>query len=470
MNATDSLMWRVEADPLLRSTVTAVSVLDRPPDWDELRRRLAVAVREVPRLTQRVRTHLPIGSPRWEDDPNFDLSYHLRRLRLQDATFDSVLAIAAASAMGGFDRSRPPWEFVVFEGLDDGRAVLVQKFHHSMTDGVGGLRLAALLFDLERDPTRPTGDEKPSGVASAEGRETSRTGPSSRLSSLPASAASALVSLPRAIGGAAFRASRSPLKTVSAVVDASRWGARLLAPVSAPLSPVLRGRSTSLHFEAFDVDLATVRAAARGAGCKVNDVFLAAVVGGLARYHAKNGVHVDALRMTLPISIRTDSDPLGSNRITLVRFKVPCGDSDARSRLSQLSEIVAAWRGGPALRITDLLARGLNALPGPAVSAVFGQMLKNVDFVATNVPGFPVPFYVAGAEVVRLYAFAPTCGSALNVSLVSHVGRCCIGVSADPAAVSDTSLLVRCLQSGFDEVLAVAADCGGATETSSPLL
>jgi diacylglycerol O-acyltransferase len=452
MNATDSLMWRVEADPMLRSTVTALSVLDRAPDLEELRRRLTLALREIPRLSQRVAARRPVGSPLWESDPNFDLSYHLRHLRLEQATLASVLEIAATDAMAGFDRSRPPWEFLLVDGLEDGHSALVQKFHHSITDGVGGLRLAAKLFDLERNPPPTTAVEPP-----PEEEKVGRRGWAGRLLAAPTRVAQELVSLPGALGVQAIRAARSPLSTASAAVGTLRWGARLLAPVSSPLSPVMRGRGTSLHFEAFDTDLERLREAARAAGCKINDAFLGAVVGGLARYHAERGEPVEALRMTLPISIRKEGDAVGSNRITLVRFAVPCGEPDAALRLGLIHDLVADWRDGPAPRITDLLARGLNALPGTAVTAIFGQMLKNVDFVATNVPGFPVPFYVAGAEVLRLYAFAPTCGSGLNVSMVSHVGRCCIGVNADPSAVADTDLLLRCLRAGFDEVLSLAA-------------
>jgi lactate dehydrogenase-like 2-hydroxyacid dehydrogenase len=101
-------------------------------------------------------------------------------------------------------------------------------------------------------------------------------------------------------------------------------------------------------------------------------------------------------------------------------------------------------------------------LPSPAVTQVFGSMLRNVDFVATNVPGLPVPAYLAGAELLRQYAFAPPSGAALNVALLSHVGHCCIGVNIDRAAIADPDLLVSCLQEGFDEIIVHAVAPAGA--------
>jgi hypothetical protein len=87
---------------------------------------------------------------------------------------------------------------------------------------------------------------------------------------------------------------------------------------------------------------------------------------------------------------------------------------------------------------------------------LFGGMLKCCDFVTTNVPGAPVPVFSGGAEVERLFAFAPPSGAAFNVALISHCDTCCIGIVIDTAAVPDPEVLVGCLTRGFSEVLALA--------------
>jgi diacylglycerol O-acyltransferase / wax synthase len=89
-------------------------------------------------------------------------------------------------------------------------------------------------------------------------------------------------------------------------------------------------------------------------------------------------------------------------------------------------------------------------------------MLKHVDFLASNVPGIPVPLYLAGARVRSFTPFGPTAGSAVNVTLMSYAGDCCMGVNIDTAAIPDPDEFVACLAAGFDEVVAVAAAAAGA--------
>jgi hypothetical protein len=106
--------------------------------------------------------------------------------------------------------------------------------------------------------------------------------------------------------------------------------------------------------------------------------------------------------------------------------------------------------------MTDGVAAVLDHLPGIVTTRVFGSMLKHVDFLATNVPGSPVPIYMAGAEIERFWALGPPMGAAVNVSLISHAGTACIGVNMDPAAVRDPNLFLTCLRAGFDDVLSLA--------------
>src|SRR5438045_1519564 len=157
MSDSDALMWGIEKDPLLRSTITAVSLFDRPPDRERLRDRVERGTCLIPRLRQRVVSAPLVASPpRWVFDPNFDLDYHLRRVRAP-APGDrrALLDLAEPIGMQSFDRARPLWEFTVVEGLADGKAAVIQKLHHSITDGVGAIKLAMVLFDLEREPDDP---------------------------------------------------------------------------------------------------------------------------------------------------------------------------------------------------------------------------------------------------------------------------------------------------------------------------
>src|SRR5437763_15601728 len=119
MSDEDALMWNIEKDPVLRSTILAVALLDSVPDWDRLRHRIERTTHFIPRLRQRVVSPpFRIAPPRWMAEPAFDLDFHLRRVRLARpgtlrALFDALQPIATTS----FDRARPRWQLTLFEGL-----------------------------------------------------------------------------------------------------------------------------------------------------------------------------------------------------------------------------------------------------------------------------------------------------------------------------------------------------------------
>ena len=119
MRHSDAFTWAMEADPQLRSTVVTVILLDRSPDWNEVRSRFDVIARAVPLLRQRVVQSPPPAPPRWEQAPDFDLDFHMRRVTAPvPGTMATVLEMARIAAMEDFDRARPLWEATLVDGLD----------------------------------------------------------------------------------------------------------------------------------------------------------------------------------------------------------------------------------------------------------------------------------------------------------------------------------------------------------------
>jgi diacylglycerol O-acyltransferase / wax synthase len=453
MSDADALMWTVEKDPTLRSTVVTVLTLDRSPDWDALVERVDRGSRLIPRLRQRVVTPvMRVGPPFWSADPHFDLSYHLRRVRAPEpGNFESVLDLARNAAMAGFDRARPLWEYTVVDGLEGGRAAFVIKVHHSMTDGVGGMKLLMMLFDLEREPAEP--------------------GPCDELQTLPVFGPFDLIGRSlshrrgQALGvarqglvnaaGAARSAARDWQGALREAVRVLRSVAAFLAPATTPRSPIIGARSLARRLATLDVPLDDMKRAAKAVGASLNDAFLAAVVGGVQRYHQLHGVEPAELRMVMPINVRGEGATLGGNHFTPARFLVPLQIADPEERMRELGRQARAVRDEPAVALTDALAMVLNQLPTPVTTAFFGAMLKGSDFVTSNVPGSPFPLYVAGAKLERLYPFGPLSGTAANVTLLSHCDTCCIGINTDAVAIPDTPDFAKSVEGGFSEVLAL---------------
>jgi WS/DGAT/MGAT family acyltransferase len=328
---------------------------------------------------------------------------------------------------------------------------MAMKVHHAVTDGVGGMQLLAHMVDLTHDAPGPTEAETPPEP------EGERLGQIQLLNESMGHNRRRAVGiarrLPSVTAGAAMGALRDPRGSASAVVDAARSIGRTITPAGGPMSPVMVDRGLGRKLDLFDIDLDELRRAAKTTGGSLNDVFVAAVVGGLQRYHARHGSAPAELRMTLPINLRDSGDAAAGNHFAPARFAVPANVDDPQERVQAIGALVRSWRSEPALQMTGPLAGVLNRLPTGTTTALFGSMLKCCDFVTTNIPGAPVTVYAGGAKVERMYAFAPPAGAAVNVSLISHNDTCCIGIVCDTTAVPDPDVLVRSLWEGFDELL-----------------
>ena len=197
------------------------------------------------------------------------------------------------------------------------------------------------------------------------------------------------------------------------------------------------------------VGLDELKRAGSLSGGTLNDSFMAAVTGGLRRYHERHGATVEELTVTVPISIRKPDDPPGGNRITLQRLRVPLSMADPVQRMQAIGARCRAARAERSLGFTDAIAAVMNLVP----TGYVGSVLKHVDFLASDVTGFPDEIFLCGARVTEYSAFGPTIGAAMNATLFSYNGSCCVGITVDTTAVPDHELLVECLKEGFAEVM-----------------
>ncbi len=454
MSDADALMWAIEKDPMLRSTITTVVVLEGAVGREDLWRTFDRVSRVVPRLRQRVRSNpLSLAPPRWEVDPNFDLGYHLRFARVPgDGTMRDLLQMAQPIAMQGFDRARPLWECTLVDGLDGGRSALVMKIHHAITDGVGGVRLMLELFDLEPGAApRPMPDEPPVHVMNQVERFTDafqhqarrQLGIAKRFAASGATNVTGLLADPPG-------AYTSTSELVASV-------ARIMRPVSQPLSPIMSGRSLSNHLDVLTLPLDLAKKAGKRIGGTLNDTFVTGLALGLRRYHETQGVEVGALRMGMPINVRTGAGPeTAGNAFVPARFEIPLTSDDPLEMMRDIRSRMVAARDEPANQLVEPLSNILNRLPTSVVTQIFGTMMKGLDFQASNVPGAPVPVYLLGVPVQSLVPFGPLAGAASNVTLLSYQNDLNIGINVDPAAVSDIDTYIECIRSGYDEVLDLA--------------
>jgi len=452
-------MFGVEGDPLLRSVITVVAMLDREPDPDVIHDRVDRMSLATPKLRQRaIGNPLSLIPPRWETDPNFDMAYHLRweRASAKAAGLSEVLELAETISEQDFDRSRPLWEVHIVSGLSGGQAAFIIKIHHAITDGMGGLAMAAALFDLERDPTAelPAKPAAPVGHV-LDAKERIEQGIQVEIKST----FSDVKTTTRTLADLAKKGVTDP---VTSAVDAQEFAAsagRLLAPASEPLSALWTNRSLSVAFSVIEVDLHAMKKAAKSVGGTLNDAFMAAVTGGLAAYHELHGDNPGALRVNMPINVRSANDTgAGANQWVPARFVVPTNLTDPAARMRQLHPILTQARMEPALPVSRVVYKALALLPRPITTSIAGGLMKGTDFAATNVPGPPIPVYLAGAKVDSMIPFAPKAGAAINVALMSYDGEVFLGVNIDRGAVTRPEELTDLLADSLESVIAAGTD------------
>ena len=442
MSEFESLMWTLDGDERLSSTVGNLTMLDQSPDGDRLESRLRRAAVVVERLHQRVASSPGgLAPPRWEDDPDFDLRRHLRRERLgrhngQRALLDRVMEIFATP----FDRDRPLWEFVVIDGLPRHRSAMLQRIHHSLTDGEGGLRISSQFIDLERDaapppdvePIEPTAHMNPIIDAARFGWGRVTDGARSALS---------IITHPGDLvsdGGELIGLTRSTLRQ-----------ARLS---DHRLSPLWTERSLERRLDLLDLPLDSMKAAAARLGGTVNDVFVTGAASAAGAYHRALGCPTDALRMSMPISTRVRGQREG-NHFSPSQTVVPTGDVDEGDRFLAIHQLLRATRDERAVGSVDTVARAANLVPAALLRTVGVRLAGSVDFVTSNLRAAPFEVYLAGARMESNHPIGPLAGTAFNLTTMSYRGTLWLGLVTDPAAVQDPQLMVSCLNNAYRQLL-----------------
>jgi len=453
LGALDYLLHRGEANPRTRSGIMGLELLDTTPDWDRFQSLFENVSRRVLRLRQKVVVPtLPTAAPRWVVDPDFNLDFHVRRIRVPEpGGLREVLDLAELALQSPMDIQRPLWSATLVEGLAEGRAATLMHLSHAVTDGVGGAAMFGRIYDLERDP--PPRSMPPQPVPQdLSANDLMRDG----INHLPIAMLGGARDVLLGALSMATRTVRDPLSAVTGAITYARSGARVMSQAAEP-SPLLRRRSLASRTEAIDVRLSDLHRAAKAGGGSINDAYLAALSGALGRYHRALGVPIATLPMAIPVNLRADADPAGGNRFTGVNLAAPVGVADPVERMKRIRAQMTQRREEPAMDVIGSVAPLLSVFPSPVLEKM-SESVVAADVQASNVAFYPGETYIAGAKVLRHYGIGPLPGVAMMVVLISRGGECTITVRYDRAALRDAKLFTTCLVEGFNEVLALAGD------------
>jgi WS/DGAT/MGAT family acyltransferase len=440
MSSTDAIIWNIEQDPQLRSTVMSVWVLDSVPTAERMAANIDRMVAAIPRLRQRVEAGRP--RPHWVEVDDLDLDRHYSVDRLPDGSgLDEALAYAQRWVREPFDRHRPLWRLGLLTGLEGGRAAIVIKVHHAIADGMGMVLMLGAFTDLEADPPPvPRADDV---VDLPVPRETfSRVGRAGKR------VAHGVASLVRRPIGTAGRARRTLVST-----------AKLVWPHRTPHSRLMTERSGVLTMDARVVPVTMMKGARRAHEASLNDVFVAVVADAIDRYHLHHDVDCPRLRVHVPVNSRTArTADVAGNEWVPARVTLHLDDDRGTVRVGRVRDQLTNLRAEPALHHINTVSAAIQKLGRPISRWIIGGMMKGVDVLASNVPGPPFPLYLAGARVEQFYAFGPPAGAAMNITLFSYDGNVWLGITTDAAAVIDRERFLACLDDSIAELVGLDAD------------
>lgn len=407
-----------------------------PPSMEEFLEQIRRRLHLVPRYRHKLAyTALDSGRPVWVDDPNFNLEYHVRHTALPaPGGWDQLQELTARIFSQQLDRSKPLWEMWLIEGLEDDRFALITKTHHSLIDGIAGVDLATVLFDLSPDPPqiphsgrpwKPHPEPSAASLVTAGVVGAARTG-----AALLEGALDALTHPERAMARA-----REAAEGVGEIIWAGLNPAPE-TPLNVPIGPHRRFVGVTASLE----DFKTVKNAFGGT---VNDVVLAIVAGALRSFLIKRGRRTEGVEMRalVPVSVRAEEDHgAAGNRIVVMRGPLPVYISDPLNRLRFVSQAMDGLKESKQALGAEVIAGAQNFAP-PTILAQASRLnfsTRLFNLIVTNVPGPQFPLYVLGREMVLAIpvAFLPE-NHALAIAIMSYNGQMNFGLLGDFDALPD---------------------------------
>ena len=426
-----------------------------PPAYTDLLDHIRGRLHLVPRFRQKL-TFPPLeaGRPLWVDDSSFNLEYHVRHSALPaPGSDDQLRRIAGRLFSQQLDRSKPLWEMWLVQGLEGDRFALINKTHHALVDGVSGVDLATVLFDLKPEPEPaepPEHDWAPS--------------PEPSQVQLLARGARDLIETPVRVARRVVNAVEHPGPAAKQLADAAEGLSELVWAFADPAPEVPLNVPVGPHRRFLWVrsELEQVKRIKDALGGTVNDVVLTVVSGALRRWLIGRGVKTQGLelRALVPVSIRAQDEhgQLG-NRIAAMRGPLPVYVEDPIRRLAIVREAMDDLKSSKQALGAEVITR-FNDFAPPTLLAQASRInfsTRLFNLIVTNVPGPQIPLYVLGRELRDVFpvAFLPQ-NHALAVAIMSYNGGLDFGLLADYDAMDDVEAIAAGIEESIAELLELA--------------
>src|SRR3954469_20223496 len=436
--------------------IGSTAIFEGPaPTQDEFRAMVESKLPLVPRYRQKVRfVPLELGRPVWEDDPHFNITYHVRHTALPTPGGQAQLRNLIGRVMSQMlDRTKPLWEMWVVEGLEDGHWALISKVHHAMVDGVSGTDLLAVMLDASPDPARPMGEDW------------TPEPPVSNVRLLANAVGERAVS-PYEIVRGARRIVRAPRQFANEVVETAK-GMSSMIGVAVPTAATSLNGPIGPHrrYSWARGSISEVKGVRATLGGTLNDVVLAAISQGFRELLQGRGEDLDGrtVRSLVPVSVRRAGEKgTYNNRVSAMFAELPVGIADPVERLHAVTAQLARLKESKQAVAGDVLT-GLAGFAPPVLLAVgtrvaFRAPQRNINTVTTNVPGPRVQLYAAGRKMLEAFPYVPLAGRVrIGIAIFSYLDTLNFGVTGDYNSSPDLDVLAHGIEAGMADLVKAAA-------------
>jgi diacylglycerol O-acyltransferase len=436
-----------------------------PPSYDDVLDHISGRLHLVPRFRQKL-AHPPVqtGRPFWVDDPNFNLTYHVRHSALPAPGSEEQLRRMAARVFSQqLDRTKPLWELWLVQGLTRKRFALITKTHHALVDGVSGVDIATVLFDTKPvpEPADPDHDWVPD--------------PEPSRASLAAKGVQGLLGTPLRLARRLEHGIQHPEATLRQLAEAAEGVGEIGWAFANPAPKVPLNVDIGSHrrFVWVRSDLAHMKRVKDALGGTVNDVVLAVVAGGVRDWLHGRGIRTEGLelRAQVPVSIRAEDErgQLG-NRLAVMRAPLPVYIADPVRRLHTVTRAMQGLKQSNQALGAEVITR-FNDFAPPTLLAQAARInfsTRLFNLVVTNVPGPQMPLYVLGRELEDIFpvGFLPP-HQALFVAIMSYNGGINFGLLADYDSIDDVEVIAEGIERSIAE-LADAAEAASQEPAPAP--
>jgi len=448
----DTVLLRLD-NPVNPMMVTGIMVFVEPVGYDALKNVIRQRLTGIKRFRQKVIIpRFEFSKPYWEDDPNFELDYHLQKAILPPPGDEKMLQeLVSILASTPLDFSRPLWQFHLIENYGEGSA-LICRIHHSIADGMELIQVILSLTDLNRVPPAPTY----SVPRSAPDREFDlQLFFKSRVQKLRSIRKKMNSRIQEAMEAFSDPYLLSQIKERGTDAALEMGSLAMLGPDS---DTVLRGKLGERKKVAWseEIMLEDIKVIRERLGGTVNDVLLASMAGALRLYLQRHGDDVNQihLRAVVPVDMRNSKDRgrMG-NQLGAYFLSLPIDIPDPVERLQTLKIHMNGHKDSSQAKMIYFLLYTLGMTPTQLANAAVNMFGNRASVVMTNVKGPTSVLYLAGSEIENIMFWVPSTGPlGVGVSILSYAGSVRLGVFTDEGLVPDPEQIIEGFYQEFNRL------------------